>query len=61
VLTALQAQMAGLGLSMVEFLSSCPTNWHMAPTDALAWVRDVMMPYYPLGDFKILDAVRQIG
>jgi len=61
VLTALQAQMAGMGLSMVEFLSSCPTNWHMAPTDALAWVRDVMMPYYPLGDFKILDAVRQIG
>ncbi|MBM4459086.1 MAG: 2-oxoglutarate oxidoreductase [Chloroflexi bacterium] len=61
VLTALQAQITGLGLSMVEILSSCPTNWHMAPADALAWVRDVMMPYYPLGDFKVLDAVKRVG
>jgi len=61
VLTALQAQITGLGLSMVEILSSCPTNWHMTPADALAWVRDVMMPYYPLGDFKVLDAVKRVG
>jgi 2-oxoglutarate ferredoxin oxidoreductase subunit beta len=49
VLTAFKTQLAGLGLSMVEFLSSCPTNWHLSPPDALAWIRDTMVPYYPLG------------
>jgi 2-oxoglutarate ferredoxin oxidoreductase subunit beta len=58
VLTALKTQMAGLGLSMVEFLSSCPTNWHMSPPDALAWIRDCMEPYFPLGDFKAIDPVK---
>jgi 2-oxoglutarate ferredoxin oxidoreductase subunit beta len=53
--------MAGLGLSMVEVLSSCPTNWHMSPVEALAWVRDCMEPYFPLGDFKITDPVRDLG
>src|SRR5512136_452482 len=57
VVTAFKAQLAGLGLSMVEFLSSCPTNWHLAPVDALSWIRDAMVPYYPLGDFKVADAV----
>ena len=57
ILTAFKAQLAGLGLSMVEFLSSCPTNWHMSPADALAWIRDKMVPYFPLGDFKVMDAV----
>jgi 2-oxoglutarate ferredoxin oxidoreductase subunit beta len=60
VVTALQAQMAGLGLSMVEFLSSCPTNWHMTPPDALTWIRDVMAPYFPLGDYKVTDAVKAL-
>lgn len=58
VITAFKAQRAGLGLSMVEFLSSCPTNWHMSPSDALTWIRDTMVPYYPLGDFKITDEVK---
>jgi 2-oxoglutarate ferredoxin oxidoreductase subunit beta len=61
VLTALKTQMAGAGLSMVEFLSSCPTNWHMSPTDALIWIRDVMVPYFPLGDFKVTDEVKALG
>ena len=60
VLTALKVQLAGLGLSMVEFLSSCPTNWHMSPAESLDWIRDAMVPYYPLGDFKIADAVTQL-
>jgi len=60
VVTALKCQLAGLGFSMVEFLSSCPTNWHLAPTDALAWIRDTMVPYYPLGDYKVTDAVRAL-
>ncbi len=53
VVTALKTQLAGQGFSMVEFLSSCPTNWHMNPKDALNWVRDEMVPYFPLGDFKL--------
>ncbi len=60
VVTALKTQLAGLGFSMVEFLSSCPTNWHMSPPDALGWIRDQMEPYFPLGDFKVTDAVKAL-
>jgi 2-oxoglutarate/2-oxoacid ferredoxin oxidoreductase subunit beta len=61
ILTAFKAQLAGLGLSMVEFLSSCPTNWHLSPVDALSYIQDKMVPYFPLGDFKVLDAVAALG
>jgi len=61
IITALKAQLAGLGLSMVEFLSNCPTNWHMSPPDSLAWIRDSMVPYYPLGDFKVADEVLKVA
>lgn len=61
ILTAFKAQLAGLGLSMVEFLSSCPTNWHLSPADALSYIRDKMVPYFPLGDFKVMDAVAALG
>jgi 2-oxoglutarate ferredoxin oxidoreductase subunit beta len=50
--TAFQVQMAGSGFSLVEFLSSCPTNWKMPPEQALNWIKEEMVPYYPLGDFK---------
>ncbi|MCX6030391.1 MAG: thiamine pyrophosphate-dependent enzyme [Chloroflexi bacterium] len=60
VVTALKAQLAGLGLSMIEFLSNCPTNWHMSPPDSLTWIRDNMVPYFPLGDFKVVDAVKAL-
>lgn len=55
---ALQTQMQGLGFSMVEVLSACPTNWGMQPVAAAQWVKDKMAPYYPLGDFKVVDAVK---
>lgn len=58
--TALQVQKSGLGFSMVELLSSCPTNWGMSPAEALEWVRDEMVPYYPLGDYKVIDAVEAL-
>jgi 2-oxoglutarate ferredoxin oxidoreductase subunit beta len=61
VLTAFKTQIASVGLSMVEFLSSCPTNWHMSPSNALAWIRDSMVPYFPLGDFKITEEVKKLG
>ncbi len=51
--TAFEAQMMGLGFSIVELLSTCPTNWHMTPIESCDWVRDNMIPYFPLGDYKV--------
>jgi 2-oxoglutarate ferredoxin oxidoreductase subunit beta len=53
ITTAFAMQMQGRGFSIVELLSTCPTNWGMTAGEACEWVRDVMMPYYPLGDFKV--------
>ncbi|CDZ23765.1 Ketoisovalerate oxidoreductase subunit VorA [[Clostridium] cellulosi] len=49
---AFENQIKGLGFSIVEVISSCPTNWGMSPKDALQWIRDNMIPYYPLGVYK---------
>lgn len=49
---AFQCQIDGKGFSMVEVLSTCPTNWGMTPVDGLKWLEDNMIPYYPLGNFK---------
>lgn len=51
---AFQNQIDGKGFSLVEVLSTCPTNWGKSPTDALAWVDEKMIPYYPLGVYKDL-------
>lgn len=51
--TAFEVQQRGLGLSMVELLSTCPTNWGMTPEEALAWIEEQMLPVFPLGDFKV--------
>lgn len=53
--TAFEAQLQGLGFSIVELLSSCPTNWGMTPAEALEWVAEQMVPYYPLEDFKVVE------
>jgi 2-oxoglutarate ferredoxin oxidoreductase subunit beta len=52
VLKAFQNQVEGKGISFVELLSTCPTNWGMHPTDACKWLEENMIPYYPLGVFK---------
>lgn len=49
---AFQVQMAGLGFSIVEVLSTCPTNWGLAPDKAIAWLQENMMSHYPLGVYK---------
>ena len=58
---AFEVQMAGLGFSLVEVLSACPVNWNMTPKDALTFLEEKMVPYYPLGDYKIAPAVAALG
>jgi len=55
--TALEVQVRGLGFSMVEMLSTCSTNWGMTPVESLHWLEENMVPYYPLGDFKVHPAI----
>ncbi|MGE5140794.1 MAG: thiamine pyrophosphate-dependent enzyme [Rudaea sp.] len=57
---AFQIQMNEMGFSLVEILSSCPINWDKTPQEALKFVKDVMIPYYPLGDYKVADSVKSI-
>ena len=49
---AFQYQMEGHGLNIVEVLSTCPTNWGLSPVEAMKWLEDNMIPYYPLGVYK---------
>lgn len=52
---AFQNQIDKKGFSMVEVLSTCPTNWGLAPVESLDWLRTNMMPQYPLGTYKDVD------
>ena len=52
--TAFRNQVEGTGFSLIEVVSSCPTNWGMTPQKALEWVDTAMIPYYPLGVYKDL-------
>lgn len=56
---AFDVQIKGLGFSLVEVISACPTNWGMSPTEALTWVEQKMIPYYPLGVFRTPEEVAQ--
>ncbi len=55
---AFENQLEGKGLSIVEILSTCPTNWGMTPKAALEWLRENMTTYYPLGVYKDAEAIR---
>lgn len=55
--TAFEIQKRGLGFSMVELLSTCPTNWGVSAQEALIWLQEHMIPVYPLEDFKISSAL----
>jgi 2-oxoisovalerate ferredoxin oxidoreductase beta subunit len=48
---AVENQVRGIGFSLIEVLSPCPTIWKMPPVDAQHWVRDVMEKTFPLGVF----------
>ncbi|MBR4692819.1 MAG: 2-oxoglutarate oxidoreductase [Oscillospiraceae bacterium] len=49
---AFQYQVEGKGFSLIEILSTCPTNWGFTPDKALEWLEQNMIPYYPLGVYK---------
>ena len=56
---AFQNQIDNKGFSLIEVLSSCPTNWGMTPEKALKWIDEAMIPYYPLGVYKDRSAEKK--
>lgn len=52
---AFQIQMEGKGFTFVEVLSTCPTNWGKTPVEALTWLEENMIPYYPIGNFRSIE------
>ena len=55
---AFRAQIEGLGFSMVEVLSTCHTNWRMTVAESMQWVKESMVPYYPIGDTCVCTEMR---
>jgi len=49
---AFEAQLSGVGFTMVEVLSPCPTNWNKEPVEAIEWLEENMIPAFPLGEVK---------
>ena len=58
--TAFEVQKHGLGFSLVELLSTCPTNWGMSADESRDWIEERMLPFYPLGDYKVSSAVAEL-
>jgi len=58
--TAFEVQQRGLGFSMIELLSICPTNWGLTPVQSLRWLEEHMIPYYPIGDYKVHPIVAEL-
>lgn len=58
--TAFEVQRHQLGFALVELLSTCPTNWGLSPVEAREWIEERMLPFYPLGDYKVSSAVAEI-
>lgn len=52
ILNCFKLQIEGKGFGIVEVLSTCPTNWGLHPTESLKWLKENMIPYYPLGVFR---------
>lgn len=55
---AIEVQEKRLGFSFVEILSTCPTNWGYHPIKSLEWLKEHMIPYYPLGNLKCPEEVK---
>lgn len=55
---AFECQIQGKGFAIVEVLSTCPTNWGKTPVNALKWLEENMIPYYPLQNFRDFEEVK---
>ena len=55
---AFETQERGMGFSMVELLSSCPTNWKINPSNSLEFIKEQMIPVFPLGDHKVHPEIK---
>jgi len=53
---AFQNQIDKKGYSIIEVVSTCPTNWGLTPEESMNWLRENMLEYYPLGVYKDIDA-----
>ena len=53
---AFEYQLAGKGFTLIEALSTCTTNWGLTPLEAAKWLETNMIPQYPLGVFRDIDA-----
>jgi 2-oxoglutarate ferredoxin oxidoreductase subunit beta len=53
---AFDYQLENRCFSFIEVVSTCPTNWGMTPMDSIKWAEEVLLPYYPLGEFKEPEA-----
>ena len=49
---AFKNQMEGKGFSLIEVLSTCPTNWGLSPEKSIKWLEENMEKHYPLGVYK---------
>ena len=58
ILKAFKYQTEGKGFTLIEVLSTCPTNWGVQPTEAVKWLQEKMLPKYPLGVYKDVGGAR---
>lgn len=49
---AFEFQLQGRGFAFVEILSTCPPNWGLTPVESMAWIKEKMLPHFPVGDFS---------
>lgn len=56
---AFEVQLNNEGFAIVEILSTCPTNWGLPPVEAIKWLEQNMLPYYPLGEYKVSGEVAE--
>ncbi len=56
---AFECQIKEIGFSIVEVLSTCPTNWGLSPAESMNWLAENMIPYYPLNNFRYCTEVKK--